>query len=51
MSSISDNPTHYNAKREREKALKALEAAKKLNRPVIYLKQGETLERRKTKKK
>lgn len=39
-----ENPAHFNAKRERERALKALEAAKKLNRPVIYLKPGETLE-------
>lgn len=48
--SIQDNPTHYNAKREREKALKALEEAKKLNRPVIYLKQGETLEKKNKRK-
>lgn len=42
-----ENPSHFNAKREREKALKVLEDAKKLNRPVIFLKQGETLEKKK----
>lgn len=40
-----DNPTHPNAKKQREKALEVLELAKSQNRPVIILKQGETLEK------
>lgn len=35
-----DNPTHHNAKREREKGLKALEVAKKIPRKVVFLKRG-----------
>lgn len=35
-----DNSTHHNAKREREKGLKALEVAKKIPRKVVFLKRG-----------
>lgn len=35
-----NNPTHHNAKKEREKGLKALEVAKKIPRKVVFLKRG-----------
>ena len=41
---------HPNQKIEREKALIALEIAKKLNRPVKFLKKGESFEQKFKKK-
>ena len=35
-----DNPVHYNAKREKDKAIKALEVAKKIEKKVVFVKQG-----------
>ena len=37
---MKENPIHNNFTYEKKKAMKALEDAKKLNRPVKYLKQG-----------
>lgn len=45
-----DNPTHPNRKKERANALTVLELAKSQNRPVKFLKQGETLEQPKKNK-
>lgn len=39
-----DNPTQVNQTRERTKALEALDRAKKLNRPVVFLKKGMSFE-------
>lgn len=35
-----DNPTHYNHKREKEKAEKVLEEVKKTEKKPVFLKQG-----------
>lgn len=35
-----DNPSHYNAKREKVKAIKALEVAKKIEKKPVFVKQG-----------
>jgi len=41
------NSTIHNQRRERENALKVLAVAKSQNRPVRFLKQGETLNQNK----
>lgn len=46
-----DNATHYNAKKEREKALKVLEEAKKIKRKVIIVPQRFSFQFKKHKKK
>ncbi|WP_027384904.1 hypothetical protein [Epilithonimonas caeni] len=45
-----DNPTHHNAKKEKIKALKALEVAKALNRKPVYLSKGHSMDFEKYKK-
>ena len=35
-----DNPVHYNAKHEKDKAIKALEVAKKIEKKVVFVKNG-----------
>ena len=35
-----DNPSHYNAKREKMKAIKSLEVAKRIEKKPVFVKQG-----------
>lgn len=46
-----DNSLSFSAKKEREKALIALEKAKKIDRPVTFLPQGQSSEMRKLRMK
>lgn len=46
-----ENPTHYNSKKERKKALKALEEAKKSPKKAVYVPKGFSQDFEKFKKK